>query len=260
MAESICPRCGEPQYPHETITNRLVALAGQWPGVGTAMRRAIWPGDLPAACRRCGQELMFSGSGSGPDWTLWCPSKHVACHAEHKPVGAGAQWSPATVDHYREGVAEGVIIRASAWPGFPEAFHENSHAWQPDACHFCERERSGAGYRLAIPQVVRYRLDNKLPCLLITDRGDATSVYGTRPYFTIDPAAVPVRTTPQVLNDLAAALPQMPLSEDQTRVIGDIAARMWWRLPWEHVPALHAEGSALIRPTAVRCAEGHVQQ
>jgi hypothetical protein len=40
---------------------------------------------------------------------------------------------------------------------------------------------------------------------LITDRGDATAVYETLPYFRINPAEAPVRTTTEVLNDLAAA-------------------------------------------------------
>ena len=110
-----------------------------------------------------------------------------------------------------------------------------------------------------MPQVVRYRLDNQLPCTLITDRGDATSVYKTLPCFTIDPAEVPVRTTADVLNDLAAALRRVALTENQAQVMSDIATRLWRRLPWDHVEAVHAPGLALVRPAAYRCAWLHTR-
>ena len=102
--------------------------------------------------------------------------------------------------------------------------------------------------------MVRYRLDTELPCTLIIDRGDATAVYETLPYFRINPAKAPVRTTTEVLNDLAAAFRRIPLSENQALVMHDIATRLWRRLPWEHVQPLHAAGRALIRPGAYRCA------
>ena len=47
MTEKICPMCGEPEYPHETITNWLVAQAAQWPSAGITVWRAIWPSNLP---------------------------------------------------------------------------------------------------------------------------------------------------------------------------------------------------------------------
>jgi hypothetical protein len=43
-----------------------------------------------------------------------------------------------------------------------------------------------------------------MPSTLITDRGGATAVYETLPYFRINPTEAPVRTTTEVLNDLAA--------------------------------------------------------
>jgi hypothetical protein len=257
MTERICPMCGEPEYPRETTTNWLVAQAAQWPSAEITVWRAIWPHNLPATCPRCGRELAFWARWTGADWQLTCPVGHVACHAEHKPVGAPAQWSRAQVEDYRRAVDDGVILPADAWPGWPETWHEQSHTWQ-DACYCwgCQRDRRATGkrYLLAIPQVVRYRLDTELPCTLITDRGGATAVYETLPYFRINPAEAPVRTTTEVLNDLAAALRRIPLDENQALVMHDIATRLWRRLPWEHVQALHAAGRALIRPGAYRCA------
>lgn len=70
---------------------------------------------------------------------------------------------------------------------------------QVEACYTwgCQRDRRATGkrYLLAIPQVVRYRLDTEMPCTLITDRSDATAVYETLPYFRINRAEAPVRTT-----------------------------------------------------------------
>ena len=254
MVERLCPTCGEPEYPHETITNWLVAQAAQWPGTGIAVWRALWPHYLPLTCLRCGRELAFQARRTGADWQLICPVGHVAQHAEHKPAGAAAQCSPAQVEDYRRAVGDGVIVTAGAWPGWPEKWHERSHDWQ-DACYTwgCQQDRRATGkrYLLAIPQVVRYRLDNGLPCTLITDRGDATAVYETLPYFKINPAEVPVRTTTEVLNDLTAALRRVSLSENQVLVMQDIATRLWRRLPWEHVKAFHPASRTLIRAGAI---------
>ena len=116
--------------------------------------------------------------------------------------------------------------------------------------------------RLAMPQVVRYCLDHNVPCTLVTDQGDATNVYiNAYPSlgrdFIITAAAAPVRTTPSVLNSLAGAIRRCSLSNDQRRLICDIATRMWWRLPWDQVRAVYAPARALVKPVAYYCAWDH---
>jgi len=116
--------------------------------------------------------------------------------------------------------------------------------------------------QLTVPQVDRYRLDHDVPCTLVTDQGDATDVY-VKAYpslgddFVVTAADAPVRTTPSVLNSLAGALRRYSLSTDQRRLLCDIATRLWWRLPWDQVPAVYAPARALVRPVAYHCGWDH---
>jgi hypothetical protein len=258
MAETVCAACGERWYPHEAVTNRLVAEAARWPGIGLAIRKAVWPDDPPTTCLECGDLLTFSASGVDADWHLACAAKHNARHAENKPRGAPAHWSKARAEHYERALSEGVIIKTDGWPGVPPAWHEHGHQWT-DQCWACERVKGTAGKlcRLAIPQVVLYRLDTGMPCTLVTDRGDATAIYQSLPFFGIAPDAVPVRTVPQVLNSLAAALRSLSLSSYQRHVLEDIATRLWWRSPWERSREIYAPARALVRTTAYGCAWGY---
>jgi hypothetical protein len=263
MAENLCTVCGERREPHEAETNRRVAQAAQWPGIGPSVWRAIWPDSTKTNCQVCSEPLVFRASGEGADWVLSCPAGHVANQAEHKPGRAPAQWSWAKVEHYKKAVHDGLIVPDTDWQGMPASWHEAKHPWT-GLCGRCEEVKGDNGiFQLTMPQVVRYCLDNSVPCTLVTDRGDATTVYvnaylSLRHDFIITPKAVPVRTSPCVLNSLAAALRQLSLNGDQRHMICDIATRFWWRMPWgEPVRALYAPARALVRPVAYHCAWDH---
>ena len=262
MAESICAVCGQRRYPHEAKTNWMLAQAAQLPETGLLVWQAIWP-ELLRVTARLRFPLVFRACETGADWVLSCPAGHIMRQAEHKPGGAPGQWSWATTAHYKRAVSKGLILPGQDWQGIPAPRHEQTHLWT-NQCGRCNAVK-GAGkgmVRLAMPQVVRYCLDHNVPCTLVTDQGDATNVYiNAYPSlgrdFIITAAAAPVRTTPSVLNSLAGAIRRCSLSNDQRRLICDIATRMWWRLPWDQVRAVYAPARALVKPAAYYCAWDH---
>jgi hypothetical protein len=263
MAKKICAACGQWWYPHEEKTNELVGQAAQLPGIELSVWRTIWPDITASDCQVCGSPLGFRAGRTGADWVLSCPAGHIARQAEHKPGGAPGQWSWATADDYKRAVSHGLIVPGQDWRGIPAPWHDQIHLWT-NQCARCNAVK-GAGQgmvQLTLPQVVRYRLDNKVPCTLVTDQGDATNVYvKANPIlgddFIITAAVGPVRTTPSVLNSLAGALRRCSLSNDQQRLICDIATRMWWRLPWDQVRSVYAPARALVKPVAYHCGWNH---
>ena len=102
--------------------------------------------------------------------------------------------------------------------------------------------------RLAIPQVVLYPLRHEAPCTLITDLGDATTVYGTHPDFRTAADWVPTRTIPEVLHDLAVHLDGVRLPVAAEDAVADIATRLWFRSPWSAWEDLN--GRSLVDPAA----------
>jgi hypothetical protein len=98
---------------------------------------------------------------------------------------------------------------------------------------------------------VLYSVRAGLPCTLITDRGaDPSVVYGTEPYYTINPDWVPVRTIPAVLNSLASSADCLQLSSSDHELLQDVVTRLWWQSPWEAVSALSEPANALVRSSA----------
>src|SRR5215469_5509579 len=212
MAESMCMVCGQGWYPHEAKTNLMVAQAAQLAEIEILVWRAIWPEITVSDCQVCGNKLVFRACGTGADWILSCAGGHIVRQAEHKPGGAPGQWSWSTAADYKRAISGGLIVPGPDWQGVPAPWHDQTHL-RTNQCGRCDAVK-GAGngmVRLTLPQVVRYCLDNNVPCTLVTDQGDATDVYvNAHPSmghdFIITAAAAPVRTTPSVLNSLAGAL------------------------------------------------------
>jgi hypothetical protein len=256
VKEKACAACGEPYDPLEPATNRLVAQAARWPGIGPVIWRSIWPENPLTDCPACGAPLTFWASSVGADWCLCCAAGHPVCQAENKPGGAPGHWAWARVTHYKRALERGVIIRGPAWPGIPAKLHERPHPWIADQCWSCAAVKGTGGRicRLAIPQVVRYSIDTGLPCTLVTDQVDATAVYGSLPHFTINPDMVPVRTVPQLLNALGASVHGLTLAGYQEEILRDIATRLWWRSPWDQEPAIDERARELVRRSAYLCA------
>jgi hypothetical protein len=265
MAESICNICGEPWWPQESKTNWMVGQAAQLPGVGPLVWRAIWPTITGNYCGTCGGQLAFHANEVGADWVLSCQSGHVNYQAEHKPWGTPLQWSRAIVADYKRAVNEKLIVPDIHWQYNFAQWHEQPHA-RTAKCGRCEgikvQGRYSGMFRLTIPQVIRYQLDNNVPCTLVTDRGSATQIYvndydDVRGDFVIAAAGVPVRTTPAVLNSLGGLLRHRSMSRDQSRVIQEVVTRLWRRLQWAEVRSLYAPSRALVKPVAYHCAMNH---
>lgn len=257
MAEKYCSTatCREVPWPHEAVTNRLVAdLTGQSVAIDVAVREALWP-DL--GCTRClHRPNGLQESGRDADWTLASCDHDPVRLAEHKPLGAAGQWSWATTADYRSAVADGIIRPLPSWK-IPGARHERPHRWSAD-CSCCKsvHRTGGRTARLAIPQVVRYAVRHHVPCTLVTDLGDASAVYITEPCFTISDVWVPVRTVPDVLDHLALRLAEDRLATGMQSAVRRVATRMWRRSPWPSWEAPHP-GTNLVSDAALRCAEQH---
>jgi hypothetical protein len=256
MSEPVCTRCGE-TYPREAVTNQQVARLAQRPGVGTIMSTAIWP-DAPSSTQRSHDaSLAFADQSDGADWVLSYPDSKTARQAEHKPWSAPAHWPWATVDCYRRAFHDGVIKEGPKWPGIPSRSHEKRHsgrAWKDD-CWSCYSVKGTGGQitRLTIPQVVPYCVRTGLPCTLITDQGrEASVVYSTGAYYTINPDWVSVRTIPEVLNSLAFSADSLQLSNSDHELLQDVVTRLWWQSPWEAVSALSESANRLVRASARR--------
>jgi len=256
MSETVCTRCGE-IYPREAVTNKRVAQMAQRPGIGSIVSAAIWP-DVPSFTQAPkAAPLAFTDQSDGADWVLTDPDGKTARQAEHKPWSAPSHWPWATVGDYRSALQDGIIKEGPNWPGLPSRRHEQSHngrAWKGD-CWSCYSVKNTGGQvtRLTIPQVVLYCVRGGLPCTLITDRGaEASVVYGTEPYYLINPDWVPVRTIPAVLNSLASVADCLQLSSSDHELLQDVVTRLWWQSPWEAVRALSEPANALVRPSARR--------
>jgi hypothetical protein len=254
MREQACARCGE-TIPCEAVTNRRVAELAHRPGVGAIVPAAVWPDAPPLIQASCVGAPVFTDQPTGADWVLACSDGTITRQAEHKPWWTNSHWPPATVEDYRRAL-DVVIIEGSRWPGIPSSSHQKPHsgrAWKDD-CWSCGNVKWTGGRltRLAIPQVVLYCVRTGLPCTLVSDRGQASAVYGTEPYFTISAHAVPIRTIPEVLNSLASSASSLRLSSSDTELLQDVVTRLWWPSPWDALSALSEPAYALVRPSARR--------
>lgn len=259
MGERTCTTqgCMQVRWPHESVTNALVTdVARRWPRVGWALALSLWPHlerpfDAPSA---------WSVSGRDADWEH---QGKTHSFAEHKPLGAPGQWSWARAADYSAAALRGLIVPEHEWVP-PDTGHEQSHPWG-SACTCCKSVRGTAGQRarLAIPQVVGYALRHRAPCTLVTDLGDATTVYGTHPHFRIASAWVPVRTIPEVLHDLAVHLDGACLTLEAEKAVADIATRLWFRSPWsvwddlKGRPLADPAARKYVRAEAIECALNH---
>ena len=175
---------------------------------------AIWGADSPTLCpsRDCkATQLIVQASGNDADWLLRCRGCGlVAARAEHKPRGAPAHWSRASLAMYRTPA----ILGPHEWLNSVHPDCESPHAVGSCAGGHISVELKNDLIVLAAPQVLRYsRQDDgsSMPVTIITDvHKDANALYGTASFthFTLrlNEQFFPIRTTTQLLDDLAALL------------------------------------------------------
>jgi len=257
-AEKRCASCGELLWAWEGPTNALlgrIARRWRWPETVPVLASALWT-DLDGADRRW-DRVALDSAGRGADWVLHdCEAGRILRQGEHKPDGANGQASRATAADYEAAIRQELIIPGSDWTDIDFVRHEQPHVHDRGICGaFCKRIAGSPLARLALPQVVRYRLDNGLPCTLITARPDMDSVYGAGTYWSVASKVGPVRAPAQVLNSVAAQMAELVPVQYRDAAVRELLTRIWLRISWDHDALVEDHTRHWLRPEVLRCAQ-----
>ena len=233
------------------------------PGFAHAIISGFWGSDAVARCPRgnCSREqLVVRESGNDADLLLTCSQcGAVVARAERKPREAPAHWSRATVAMYKSPAVSG----SDNWTDAVRSTCEETHLeGSCEAEHICV-ELSDGRVVLGAPQVLRYASlseSSSMPITIMNDSGrDVNGIYDTAAFvrltLKLDPHFFPVRTTLQVLAEMADKLKDVRAGLDAERIAIIIALfeAMWIRAGAK--PGISDEAKSWIRPGAGDCGD-----